>query len=324
MTRVLLRDAGFLFSVAKLKYLVLAGPTAVGKTEIAIRVAQALGTEIVGCDAFQIYQSLDILTAKPSFSQRTSTRHHLIGVLPLTELCDAHKYALLAGQIVTDLNRNGVVPLVVGGTGFYLQALEGAVPPLPAANSALRQELDRLSTAELLRDLENLDPVTSKRIDRQNRRRIVRALEVCVLSGKPFSASLQRTPTDPPLAAILLDRPRAELVVRIDRRVDAMFEQGVVDEVAAIGPIGSTALQTIGFQPIRSLIAGTLDERSCKELIKKQTRNYAKRQMTWFRRRQCRVIPAESSLDHLTSALDCSSRTAEAFVGGLISKSISP
>ncbi len=288
----------------KLRYLVLAGPTAVGKTDVAIRTARELKTEIVGCDAFQIYQGLDILTAKPSASQLASTRHHLTGFLPLTELCDAHKYARLARQTVADLNRNGIVPLVVGGTGFYLQALEGAVPPLPAANSALRQELDRLSTTELLRDLAARDPVSSNRIDRHNRRRIVRALEVCILSGKPFSASLQTTPTDPPLAALLLERPRAELVARINRRVDEMFEQGVVDEVAAIESIGSTASKAIGFQPIRSFVAGTLDAFSCKELIKQQTRNYAKRQLTWFRRQQFGVAPAESSIDSLISALE--------------------
>jgi tRNA dimethylallyltransferase len=288
---------------AKLKYVVLAGPTAVGKTEAAIRVAQKLKAEIIGCDAFQIYRGLEILTAKPSASQLASARHHLIGLLPLTEVCDAHKYARVARQTIADLNRNGIVPLVVVGTGFYLQALEGAVPPLPAANAALRQELDSLSTLELLHDLQALDPVTANRIDRQNRRRIVRALEVCILSAKPFSASLQRAPTDPPLAAVLLERPRTELVARINRRVDEMFDQGVVDEVAAIESIGSTASQAIGFQPIRSLIAGTLDEPSCKELIKKRTRNYAKRQMTWFRRRQFTFVPAESSIDRIISAL---------------------
>jgi tRNA dimethylallyltransferase len=297
----------------KLKYVVLAGPTSVGKTDVAIRVAQELRTEIIGCDAFQIYQGLEILTAKPSASQLAAARHHLIGILPLTEGFDAHKYARLARETIADLNRNGIVPLVVGGTGFYLQALEGAVPPLPAANSVLRQELDCLSTPELLRELVGRDPVTSNRIDRQNRRRIVRALEVCILSGKPFSASVQRTPTDPPLAAVLLERPRAELVTRINRRVDEMFEQGVVDEVAGVGSIGSTASQAIGFQPIRSLIAGTLDKGSCKELIKMQTRNYAKRQMTWFRRRLFTFLAAESSVDCVISALG---RTSHPVRGG--------
>ena len=283
----------------QLRYLVLAGPTAVGKTEVAVRIAQGLETDIIGCDAFQIYRGLEILTTKPSASQLSCVRHHLIGTLPLTELCDSHKYAVLARQTVAGLNRNGIVPLVAGGTGFYLQALEGAVPPLPAANIALRQALDRFSTSELLRNLEARDPVASNRIDRHNRRRIVRALEVCMLSGKRFSDFLEKIPTDPPLGVILLDRPRAELVARIDRRVDEMFDRGVVEEVARIETVGSTASQAIGFRPIRSLLAGTIDTFSCKELIKQQHRNYAKRQMTWFRRRPYAHISAEAPVDGL-------------------------
>jgi tRNA dimethylallyltransferase len=283
----------------QLRYLILAGPTAVGKTEVAIRIAQELGTDIIGCDAFQIYQGLEILTAKPSASQLSCVRHHLIGTLSLTERCDAHKYAVLARQTVAGLNRNGIVPLVVGGTGFYLQALEGAVPPLPAANIALRQALDRFSTSELLRNLEARDPVASNRIDRYNRRRIVRALEVCILSGNRFSDFLERTPTDPPLGFVLLDRPRAELVARIDRRVDEMFDRGVVEEVAGIESIGSTASQAIGFQLLRSLLEGRIDKSSCKEAIKQRTRSYAKRQLTWFRRRPYERISAEAPVDGL-------------------------
>ncbi len=303
MARVLLQNAGLLFSMDKLRYIVLAGPTAVGKTEVAIRIAQQLNTEIVSCDAFQIYQGLDILTAKPTPSQLASATHHLVGILPLAEACDAQKYALLARHVIGDCNHHGVVPLVVGGTGFYLKALEGAIAPLLPGDGQLRQQLDLLSTPELLRDLEARDPVTAQRIDRHNRRRIVRALEVCILSGKPFSASLVQKATDPPLDSLLLERTRTEIVSRINRRVDEMFDQGVVDEVAAIESIGSTASQAIGFQPIRALVAGTLDAFSCKELIKRQTRSYAKRQMTWFRRQQVKPVQAGASIDSLISAL---------------------
>src|ERR1700730_4683554 len=168
--------------MGNLRYMVLAGPTAVGKTDLAIRIAENLQTEIVGADAFQIYQGLDLLTGKPTPSQLKVIRHHLIGVLPLTELCDAHKYALLARQTVTALNQRGITPLVVGGTGFYLQALQDGLPPLPPADLELRTELSRLSTEDLLRELSSRDKVALDRIDRSNRRRIVRALEVCLLS----------------------------------------------------------------------------------------------------------------------------------------------
>jgi tRNA dimethylallyltransferase len=283
--------------MGNLRYMVLAGPTAVGKTDLAIRIAENLQTEIVGADAFQIYQGLDLLTGKPTPSQLKVIRHHLIGVLPLTELCDAHKYALLARQTVTALNQRGITPLVVGGTGFYLQALQNGLPPLPPADLGLRTELSRLSTEDLLRELSSRDTVALNRIDRSNRRRIVRALEVCLLSGKPFSSFLEKTAPDPAIGRIVLEESRAVLLSKISRRVDAMFEQGVVAEVAAVEAIGSTASRAIGFQLIRSLLAGAIDFSTCSDGIKQQTRNYAKRQMTWFRRPPYKLVPAESSVD---------------------------
>ena len=240
----------------KLSYLELAGPTAVGKTDLAIRLAQELGTEIVGGDAFQLYNGLDVLTGKPAPSQLTAVHHHLIGILPLTELCDAHKYSVLARQAIGTLNRNGITPLVVGGTGFYLQALAGGIPQLPAADLTLRAELDGRSTTDLLADLEARDALASSRIDRKNRRRIIRALEVCILSGQPFSSFLRKTVPNSDIPRFVLERPREELTERIERRVDEMFEHGVVAEVAAVSEIGATASQAIGFQVIRSFLAG--------------------------------------------------------------------
>jgi tRNA dimethylallyltransferase len=285
----------------KLRYLELAGPTAVGKTDLAIGLAHKLGTEIVGGDAFQLYNGLDILTCKPAPSQLTAVHHHLIGILPLTELCDAHKYSILASQEIVTLNRNGIIPLVVGGTGFYLQSLADGIPQLPAADLTLRAELDARSTPDLLADLETRDALASSRIDRQNRRRIIRALEVCILSGQPFSSFLRRTAPNSDIARIFLERSRGELTERIDRRVDEMFQRGLVAEVAAVSDIGATASQAIGFQLIRSFLAGVLDISACREAIKQQTRNYAKRQMTWFRRRPYQLVPANSSLDPLIS-----------------------
>jgi tRNA dimethylallyltransferase len=272
----------------------LAGPTAVGKTNLAIRIAQVLQTQIVGADAFQLYNGLDILTCKPLPSQLMAIRHHLIGCLPLTESCDAHKYAILAGRTITALNQTGIVPLVVGGTGFYLHALEGALPELPPADLSLRAKLDRLSTPELLRDLETLDPLASKRIDSHNRRRIMRALEVCILTAKPFSGFLNSSARTACLVRLALEQPLASLNERIGRRVDEMFDRGVVAEVAAVKTIGSTASQAIGFHPVRSLLAGTIDDSICRKMIKQQTRNYAKRQMTWFRHHSYEIISADA------------------------------
>jgi tRNA dimethylallyltransferase len=253
--------------------MVLAGATGVGKTDFAIRIAQRVGTEIVGADAFQIYRGLDILSGKPTPSQLLAIRHHLIGNLPLTEPCDAQKYAIIARETIARLNQNGIVPLVVGGTGFYLRALESSLPELPSADFSLRAELDQRSTADLL---------------------IIRALEVCVLSGKPFSSFLEEPAPDPAIPRLFLERPRTVLFEKINQRVNQMFAQGVVAEVAAVEAIGPTASQAIGFKLIRSLIAGTIDAHSCRETIQRQTRNYAKRQMTWFRHRPYEITSAES------------------------------
>jgi tRNA dimethylallyltransferase len=281
----------------KLRYIVLAGPTAAGKTDLAVRVAHDLQTEIVGGDAFQLYQGLDLLTGKPTPSQLSAVHHHLIGTLPLTEICDAHKYALQARPTIAALNQRGITPLVVGGAGFYLQALEEGLSEMPSADSALRRKLDGLSTSQLLQDLQARDTVTSARIDRHNRRRILRALEVCHLSGKPFSSFAEKAASDPPIARLVLERSRPLLIEKINQRVDEMFERGVVAEVAAVDAIGSTASKAIGFQLIRSLLAGTIDISRCREAMKQQTRRYAKRQMTWFRRSPYESLPADSSVD---------------------------
>jgi tRNA dimethylallyltransferase len=281
--------------------MVLAGPTAVGKTDLAIQVAQRLQTEIVGGDAFQLYQSLDILTGKPTLSQLAAIPHHLVGVIPLTDPCDVHKYSLLARQTIAGLNQRGIIPLVVGGTGFYLQGIEGVIPRLPPVDLALRAELNSRSVPDLLRDLEIRDPIASNRIDRKNRRRLIRALEVCISSGKPFSSFSQPTATDPAIAQIVLQQTRSVLVEKINRRVNKMFERGVVAEVAGVEAIGPTASKAIGFELIRSLLAGTIDISTCREAIKQQTRHYAKRQMTWFRGLPYEIVAAESSAEFLTA-----------------------
>ena len=280
-----------------LRYLVLAGPTGVGKTDVAIRIARSVHTEIVGADAFQIYQGLDILSGKPTPAQLLDIQHHLISALPLTESCDAHKYATLARQTIARLNQEGIVPLVVGGTGFYLRALERSLPALPAADISLRTRLERRSTAELLGELTDYDALASKRIDRHNRRRIIRALEVCILSGRPFSSFLEESAPDPAIPRLVLEQPRTILFDRINRRVDQMFAHGVIPEVAAVEAIGPTASQAIGFKLIRSLLAGAIDAESCKEAIQRQTRSYAKRQMTWFRRQPYEVVSAETGAE---------------------------
>ena len=301
LTRALLQSAGFHF-MPDPKYMVIAGPTGIGKTDLAFELAQRLRTEIIGADAFQVYRGLDVLTGKPTPLQLGAINHHLIGCVPLTDAFDAHQYAVLARQAILTANQRETIPLVVGGTGFYIHALEKPLPRLPSASKALRSKFEQQSTPALLKELALRDAVAFERIDRQNRRRVIRALEVCLISGRPFSSFATDSSPDPSIPRFFLERSREELIERINRRVVQMFAQGVVEEVAAVKEIGPTATRAIGFSLIRSLLAGEIDENTCRALICQQTRQCAKRQTTWFRRQPYECIAAESSIERLLAA----------------------
>jgi tRNA dimethylallyltransferase len=279
-------------TVTSLQFLLLAGPTAVGKSEFAVRMAQHLCTEIVGADAFQIYAGLDILSGKPPVQLREQIPHHLVGVLPITESCDAARYAEMASDQIRRLNARGIRPLVVGGTGFYLKALTHPLPQLPGADPVIRAEFAGRSLASLLVELKTRDPVGVQQIDRNNRRRVERALEVCRVTGRPFSTFKRHQPGSANVPAVLLERPRDDLYWRIDRRVERMFEEGAIDEVQQTAQISQTAAQMIGFAEIRDYLAGHCNRQSCIEAIQLATRQYAKRQLTWFRRQNYLPFPA--------------------------------
>jgi tRNA dimethylallyltransferase len=268
--------------VTPLQFLILAGPTASGKSELAIQIAEQLNVEIVGADAYQIYQGFDILSGKPDTVQRQRVRHHLIGVLPPTEAGDAARYARSAIEVIRDLNQRRQIPLVVGGTGFYLKALTHTLPELPARNADLRRELASLPLSSLLAELKRCDLRSFEEIDRHNRRRVERALEVCRLTGQPFS-SFDNPLSDAKFIALWLNWPRDELYARIGARVDRMLASGAIEEVACTGPIGATASQMIGVSEIRQHLRGEITLTQCAEAMKQATRQYAKRQLTWFR-----------------------------------------
>jgi tRNA dimethylallyltransferase len=257
----------------------LVGPTATGKSELGAEVARRLGAEVLSADAFQIYRGLDLLTAKPDAATLAKGSHHLIGSVPLAEEMNVEKYRDASEAIIAVGN-----PLiVVGGTGLYIKALTHGLATLPSANQQLREKLERATTEELFRSLSALDPTAAATIDRFNRRRVIRAVEVCLLTGRPFSA--QRTEWKEPRAAhgVFVYRDREELYARIDRRVEEMFAAGVVAEVRATKDIGPTAAQTLGLREILSLIAGEISQAECIAKIQQATRRYAKRQLTWFR-----------------------------------------
>jgi tRNA dimethylallyltransferase len=272
--------------------LFLAGPTAVGKSEIALLLAEKIGGEIISVDSMQVYHGLDIGTAKPSPAERARVRHHLIDVVDLTESFDAAQFVRLANAAVAEIQSRGHVPIFCGGTGLYFKAFLEGLGEAPPADEALRAQLEGSPLPELLAELAEKDPVTYEKIDRNNPRRIVRAVEVIRLTGKKFSeqrAEWQSKVHSPQSTVFFgLTRGTADLRARIDARVDAMFERGLVEETRRLLERGlaqnKTAMQALGY---RQVIEHLRDERGLPEtveLVKIKTRQFAKRQMTWFRR----------------------------------------
>lgn len=259
------------------------GPTAVGKSELAVQLAEAIGGEIVGADAYQIYDGLDTLSAKPDKAMRARVPHHLIGEIPLSRSFDVATYRELALARIAEIAARGAVPIICGGAGLYVRALtHGIADGLPQADAALRARLESEPLATLVARLRELDPAAT--VDENNPRRVVRALEVCMLTGLPFSSFRAEWNDAPPVRGVIVSRPREELHQRIELRTEAMFAAGVVAEVAAAGPVGPTAAQMLGLREIQAHIAGDLSLQACKAAIALATRQYAKRQLTWFRR----------------------------------------
>ena len=278
----------------------IVGPTATGKSELAADVAREVGAEIVSADAFQIYRGLDLLTAKPDASTLAKAPHHLIGIVPLAEEMNAEKFRRLAWRAIDEINSRGKLAIVVGGSGLYIKALIHGLPPLPESDPKVREELNAMSLDDLRSQLAEVDPGTARKIDLKNRRRVVRALEICLLTGRPASEVVAGVgdsgwPGSPiPATGVFLFRDREELYERINQRVQAMFERGVIEEVRAAGVISATASQMIGLREIRELLEGKMWLAQCIAEIQRATRRYAKRQLTWFRR-QTNFLPLNLS-----------------------------
>jgi tRNA dimethylallyltransferase len=263
----------------------MVGPTATGKSELAADVARKMDAEIVSADAFQLYQGLDLLTAKPEAVTLEKAPHHLVGTVPLSEEMNVERFRGMALEAINLIQRRGKRAIVVGGSGLYIKALTHGLSALPVADPALRAELNSLSAEELSARLKKVDPETAATIDMKNRRRVVRALEIFITSGR--SAAAQRTTWQAASAhhaGIFVLRDREDLFRRIDRRVEAMFDGGVVDQVRAAGKTSKTAEKMLGLSEIRALVAGRLTRSECVAAMQQATRRYAKRQLTWFRR----------------------------------------
>jgi tRNA dimethylallyltransferase len=273
--------------------LLLAGPTAVGKSDIAVLLAERLGGEIISVDSMQIYRGLDIGTAKASPEERARVPHHLIDVVNLTEPFDAARFIDLAHRAVAEIQGRGRLPILCGGTGLYFKAFLEGLGQTPPTDAALRAVIETTPLPDLLRELAERDPVTYERIDRQNPRRVIRAIEVIRLTGQPFStqrAAWQPSTLDPRPSPLQfgLARSPADLQRRIDARVDGMFRRGWVVETEHLLNRGLAqnriAMQALGYRQIAEHLGGERSLPETIDLVKLRTRQFAKKQMTWFRR----------------------------------------
>ncbi len=280
------------------KVVVVAGPTATGKTRLGILLAQRLGGEIVSADSMQIYRRMDVGTAKATAAERAEVPHHMLDVAEPDENYSVSRYVEEAARCCEDILARGKLPVIVGGTGLYIDSLlsgrdfAGREEGAESLRAELSARWEREGGEALLEELRSFDPERAAKLHPSDRRRIVRAIEIYRLTGETISAHDARTRALPPryeAARIHLNyRDRAELYARIDARVDAMVAAGLFEEVAALLSSGlspsCTAMQAIGYKESAAALRGGISRAEAIEQIKRSSRRYAKRQLTWFSR----------------------------------------
>ena len=303
------------------KLVAIVGPTGVGKSALAIALAARFGGEVVNADSRLVYRGMDIGTAKPSKTDREAVRHHLIDLVEPTDPFNLAQYLELARTAIAEIHARGKLAFLVGGTGLYaFGVLDGIEAPKVPANWELRKSLEKRADAvgveTLMADLERLDPETAARIDRHNLRRVVRALEVCLETGQPFSALRRRQ--NPPYEALILGvtMERKALYRRVDRRVEVMVADGWVDEVRTLMAIGCRAdtpsMSALGYREIMAHLTDGVALEETVSRIQQAIRRFARRQSAWFRPGDPRIqwLDVESNPEAESNAL------VEAFLAG--------
>jgi len=275
------------------KILVIAGPTASGKTGLGIQLAERVSGEIVSADSIQIYRYMDIGSAKPTAEERERVAHHMIDVRDPDEEFSVGDYVREAREAIDKILEMGRVPLVVGGTGLYIRSLLGGIADLPPAQPALRRRMLREEAAckgTLFDRLMQIDPTTARRTSSANIPRIIRALEVFEVTGKTMSqVQEEHSFLDRPYQHIFicLSLNRKLLYERIDKRVDSMIEGGLMEEVVSLQERGYSpnlnSMQSLGYRHVNMVLSGQIEKQQAIRLMKRDTRHYAKRQLTWFR-----------------------------------------
>jgi tRNA dimethylallyltransferase len=297
-----------------MELIVIAGATATGKSELAIAVAKEINAEIINADSMQIYKGMDIGTAKLSIEDRGGIAHHLLDILEVSQDSTVAWYQNLAREKITELHSEGKNVVVVGGTGLYIKSIldELNFPDTdPQVRKSFELEAEKIGADALFERLEKLDPAAAIAIDRANLRRVIRALEVIEITGKPFTANLPREESSryPNAMQFGLVMEREHLIERIDARVEKMWQLGFVDEVKKCidsGMLnGRTAQLALGYSQIVALLNGTMTEAEAKEDTKRATRQYARRQETWFSRdrRITWISPVQARLERVLEVL---------------------
>ncbi len=268
----------------------LVGPTASGKSAVALELAPRHEAEIVSVDSMQVYRGMDVGTAKPTGRERALVPHHMIDVLEPEERCNVARFRRMAAGCIRDIQERGRRPLLVGGGAMYLKGLlwglMDAPPRDPELRRRLRREYETLGKAALHARLARLDSEAAERIHPNDVQRLVRALEVCELTGEPMSRRQGQFDGEPAVDHVMvgLRRPRQQLYERINQRVDRMMEQGLLEEVRRLRPrLGPQAAQAVGYKELVGALEGRMSLEEAVRLIKRNSRRYARHQMTWFR-----------------------------------------
>jgi tRNA dimethylallyltransferase len=280
-----------ILSNTKSNLIIIVGPTAVGKTELCVKLAKLLETEIISADSRQFYRELSIGTAKPSVQEMAGVVHHFIDSHHINDYYSAGDFERDAIKLLeSDVFKRKKTAIMTGGSGLFIKAITDGLDEMPEAPLALREELmQRLNAGELnlmVEELKKLDPDYCQTADLQNSQRVVRALEVCLSTGKPFSSfhkknNLERSFN---IIKIGIERPREALYERINRRMDLMLKSGLLEEVQNLLPFRQhNALQTVGYKEVFDYLDAKYDYATMLELLKRNSRRYAKRQMTWFK-----------------------------------------
>ena len=265
----------------------ICGPTASGKSSLAIALAQQLDGEVINGDAYQVYRGIETLSAAPSKEELAQVPHHLFSVLDTSEEFDAQRYRQLTLPIIAEVQSRGKIPILVGGSGMYLKFLTHGPSPVPASQASLRDKLELRDDNSLIEEFAELDPEGAAATNLQNRRYVIRALEICLLSGRKMSAikndwKNSSAETDKNLRGAFIQWEAEPLRRRIALRTKMMLDQGAIEEVRDSTNFSVTCEKAIGVPQIRAYLAGEMDLASCEEKIFFATCQYAKRQRTWF------------------------------------------